>query len=63
MFLNRVEEARALYLKNRGKRVAERMGLWEEEVLKDFAEFEKAGLKHPLMDEIRAAFAPAPENK
>ena len=62
MFLGREQEARALYLKYQGQR-AEGFGLWEEVILKDFDEFEKAGLKHPLMDEIRAAFSSAQKNK
>jgi hypothetical protein len=30
---------------------------WEAMVLEDFAELQKAGLTHPLMQEIKKAFA------
>ncbi len=63
MFLGRARQARALYLKYKGQRIAEGGDLWEEAILKDFAEFEKASLTHPQMDEIRAAFSSAPEKK
>ena len=63
MFLGRAKEARDLYLKYKGQRVAEGMGLWEEEVLKDFDALEKAGVTHPQMAEIRAALAPKPKKK
>jgi WD40 repeat protein len=62
MFLGRIEEARALYIKYRGQRTAEGRGLWEEDIIKDFAELEKAGFTHPLMAEIRSAFSAAAEN-
>jgi hypothetical protein len=31
--------------------------LWEEEIVNDFTEFEKRGLKHPQMAEIKALLA------
>ena len=57
MFLNRVDEARALYLKNRGQQKVDGDKSWEAAILGDFAEFQKAGLTHPLMQEIQKQFA------
>jgi hypothetical protein len=56
MFLNRVDEARVLYLKYRGQKV-EGDKSWEAAILEDFAELQKAGLTHPLMQEIEKVFA------
>jgi hypothetical protein len=56
MFLDRIDEARALYLKYRGQQV-EGDKSWEVVILGDFAELQKAGLTHPLMQEIEKAFA------
>ncbi len=58
MFLGRAEEARAAYLEHKGKAIAGQ-GLWEEVIAKDFAEFEKRGLTHPQMAEIKALLGPA----
>lgn len=57
MFLGRVEEARALYLKYRGEENVDEGKSWETTVLDDFAELRKAGLTHPLMIEIEQRFA------
>jgi hypothetical protein len=57
MFLDRVDEARALYLKYRGQQKVVGDKSWETVILGDFAEFRKAGLTHPLMDEIEKQFA------
>jgi tetratricopeptide (TPR) repeat protein len=57
MFLDRVDEARSLYLKYRGQQKVSGDQSWEAAILEDFAEFRKAGLIHPLMDEIEKAFA------
>jgi hypothetical protein len=59
MFLGRAEEARALHLKYKGQRIDVLRGLWEEEVLNDFAKLEAAGLTHPQMAAIRAALGRA----
>ena len=59
MFLGRVREARALYRRYKGQRVVKDGKLWEEAILDDFKEFEKHGLKHRQMAEIRALLAPA----
>jgi eukaryotic-like serine/threonine-protein kinase len=58
MFLGRIEEARAIYLAHRGEQVAGM--LWEKLVLEDFEGLRKAGLSHPLMDEIQTTFAAKP---
>jgi tetratricopeptide (TPR) repeat protein len=57
MFLSRVDEARALYLRYRGEKDAQDGKLWETAVLEDFSEMRKEGLTHPLMDEIEKRFA------
>ncbi|HEY6466748.1 MAG TPA: hypothetical protein VIY69_12195, partial [Candidatus Acidoferrales bacterium] len=67
MFLGRIDEARALYLKYRGqKNVLSNGKPWEAVVLGDFVgeavvlgdfvELRKAGLTNPLMDEIEKLF-------
>jgi TPR repeat protein len=61
MFLGRESEARALHLKYKGQLTVEGSGLWEDVILKDFSELEKAGLQHSLMDDIRKEFALTPE--
>ena len=58
MFLNRTDEARALYLSHRDEPICDcDKRPWRQAALDDFAEFRKAGLTHPLMTEIEAAFA------
>jgi TIR domain len=53
MFLEREEEAKALYFAHKGKPLSEENGkLWERAIAEDFAEFRKAGLAHPMMAEI-----------
>jgi hypothetical protein len=56
MFRGRVEEARALYLRYRGGKMQNGRP-WETVVLEAFGEMRKAGLTHPLMDEIEKQFA------
>jgi tetratricopeptide (TPR) repeat protein len=57
MFLDRVDEARALYLHYRGTPKVVGDKSWETVVLDDFADLRKAGLTHPLMDEIEQQFS------
>jgi TPR repeat protein len=53
MFLGHDEEAKALYLAHKGEPVARSGGeLWEQAIAEDFAEFRKAGLTPPMMDDI-----------
>ena len=54
MFLGRARAARALYLRYKGQHVEKDGKLWEEAILDDFKEFEKRGLKHRQMPEIKA---------
>src|SRR5262249_29235565 len=53
MFVGRTEEARALYLEHKGKR-SETGNSWEEDILSDFEQFEKAGLPRAQIAEFRA---------
>jgi PQQ-dependent catabolism-associated CXXCW motif protein len=57
MFLNRTDEARNIYLRFRDQN-DEDGKKWEDDILSDFAEFRKAGLSKPLMDEIEALLKP-----
>jgi tetratricopeptide (TPR) repeat protein len=59
MFAGSTEEARSLYLKYRGKKDVWNGKSWETAILEDFAEFRKAGLTNPLMDEIEKLFTSA----
>ena len=53
MFLERGKEAKMLYLAHKGKPLSKQDNrLWERVVVEDFAEFRKAGLKHPMMADI-----------
>jgi len=57
MFLGRVNEARALYLRYTNEKNVQDSKPWETVVLEDFAELRKEGLTRPLMDEIERRFA------
>ena len=57
MFLGRRREARALYLRYKGQRLGKNERLWEETILDDFKEFEKRGLKHRQIAEIKVLLA------
>jgi tetratricopeptide (TPR) repeat protein len=57
MFLDRADEARAIYMKYRGAHNVQGDKSWEAVILEDFAEFRQAGLTHPLMDEIEKLFS------
>ena len=54
---DRTDEARALYLKYLGTKNVQGDKSWEAVILEDFAELSKAGLMHPLMNEIETKFA------
>ena len=56
MFLGRTGEARALYLQYRGETDLLEEKSWEKVILDDFAALRKAGLDHPLMDEIAGQY-------
>jgi hypothetical protein len=55
MFLGRVDEARAIFLKYRGQKLDNGQP-WEVAVLEDFGHFQQAGLTSPLMTEIEKQF-------
>jgi len=59
MFLGRTDEARALYLKYRGRKDVSEGKSWETVVQEDFAELRKAGLSDPLIDAIEKLFKAA----
>ena len=59
MFLGRVDEARALFLKYRGAKNVMAGKSWEAIILEGFAALRKAGLTAPLMDEIERQFSSA----
>lgn len=50
------DEASVIYNKHKGKETRNKK-TWDNEVLDDFAELEQANIKHPLMNEIRSAWA------
>jgi TPR repeat protein len=57
MFLKRSKEAQALYLAYKGKPISKQdHRLWERVIADDFAQFRKAGLTHPMMDQIEKQF-------
>jgi predicted Zn-dependent protease len=59
MFAGRTDEARQLYLKYRDQKDVANGKSWETTVLEDFAQFRKAALNDPLMDEIEKLFTSA----
>ena len=56
MFLGRVDEARVLHSRYRREKNVQNGKSWETLVLEDFAALRKAGLSHPLMNEIERRF-------
>jgi TPR repeat protein len=54
MFLNRTDEARALYLSHKDEPVNGNR-TWRQAIAADFVEFRKVGLVNPLMEEIEPA--------
>jgi tetratricopeptide (TPR) repeat protein len=56
MFLGDLERADALYFGNQGLDLADDGRDWEAEVRSDFASFREAGLVHPHMAKVEAAF-------
>jgi TPR repeat protein len=58
MFLDRTEEARALYFSHKDEPVSEGANKpWREVIAEDFVEFRKAGLVNSLMEEVETAWA------
>ena len=61
MFAGREEEAESLYLAHKGQRMSDQNSkLWESVIAKDFAEFRKAGLTHPMMADIEQKLGVSP---
>lgn len=59
MFLDRTEEARAIYLKYRDRKNVQGAKSWPAVVLEDFTKLRKAKLTKPLMGEIEKLFESA----
>lgn len=59
MMLGRADEARDLYMKYHGQ-IAPEGKTWDKAVVDDFIALRKAGVIHPLMDEIERDFATKP---
>ena len=55
MLLGSTDEARAIYALHKGEETRNNK-IWDDEVLDDFYELERANIEHPLMDEIRSAW-------
>ncbi|WP_426422560.1 hypothetical protein [Bradyrhizobium genosp. A] len=53
MMLGRTAEARAIYSAHKGEKIRSSR-VWEQVIADDFAELRKAGITHPLMEEIAA---------
>jgi len=58
LFLGRSSEARAAYIEHKGEPISNGVK-WEEAIAKDFAEFRKRGLTHPMLAEMEEAIAAA----
>ena len=56
MLMGSTDEARTIYNKHRGKETRNKK-IWDREVLDDFAELELENIEHPLMNELRSAWA------
>jgi tetratricopeptide (TPR) repeat protein len=61
MFLGRSDESLAVFVGRKGETIGGQKK-WEDVIVEDFAEFQKAGLDHPLMARAREAMAVAPES-
>jgi tetratricopeptide (TPR) repeat protein len=62
LFLNRGDEAKALYLAYKGRTTGDNKA-WEQIIALDFAEFRKAGLIHPMMAEIESVLGITPAQR
>jgi lipoprotein NlpI len=59
LFLGRTQEAQAIYLGNRGKKLDPKQEqTWDMAILKDFDELEEAGLTNPELSQIRRLLSP-----
>jgi TPR repeat protein len=63
MFMERGEEAKALYLAHKGKPLSEQdKQLWEQAIAEDFERLGKAGLTHPMMVDIEKELGVSPDS-
>jgi TPR repeat protein len=60
MFMERGDEAKALYFAHKGTRLPEVNQLWEQAVAEDFAKLRNAGLTHPMMADIEKELGISP---
>jgi hypothetical protein len=61
MFMERGDEAKALYLAHKGRPMSEADNrLWELVIVDDFAELRKADLTHPMMVDIEKELGVSP---
>jgi len=59
MFLDRLDEARTLYVSHIGTELPDRRPQrWEEAIEEDFRAYRAMGRQHPLMDEVEKLFPP-----
>jgi TIR domain/Sel1 repeat len=62
IFMERGEEAKALYLAHKGKPLSDKDNrLWERVITDDFEKFRKAGLTHPMMADIEKELGVSPD--
>ncbi|MGO9172236.1 MAG: tetratricopeptide repeat protein [Rhodomicrobium sp.] len=59
MFLNRTDEAKAIFLDSayKGKTLRSNVFTWEESIATDFDAFRRMGLTHPLIEQISTALS------
>jgi len=61
MFIERGDEAKALYFAHRGQLMSEADNrTWERVITDDFAELRKSGLTHPMMADVEKEFGSSP---
>ena len=61
MFMERGDEAKALYLAHKGQPISEEDNqLWERAIAEDFEKFRKAGLMHRMMADIERELGVSP---
>jgi TPR repeat protein len=64
MFMERGDEAKALYLAHKGQPISEEDNqLWERAIAEDFEKFRKAGLTHRMMADIERELGVSPDDR
>lgn len=61
MLTGEVDDAREIFMRNRGALILNARRLWDEVVLEDFDLLREQGREHPLMAEIESVFQPTLE--